>query len=152
MKFKFSILKTLLYMFIFLNIFNSAFSKTTEYNYNVKNISNYFSGLISFDRIDYKNSQKFFKKLDNFEEHSSNYSSKLLQSLVNTENYNEALKHSRKLDKKKIYNFEKNLILGLNEFNNRNYKNAKIYFNKLDPNFENLYIYRVRSFYKELFN
>ena len=88
-------------MFIFLNIFNSAFSKTTEYNYNVKNISNYFSGLISFDRIDYKNSQKFFKKLDNFEEHSSNYSSKLLQSLVNTENYNEALQHSRKLDKKK---------------------------------------------------
>ncbi len=143
MKFKFSILKTLLYMFIFLNIFNSAFSKTTEYNYNVKNISNYFSGLISFDRIDYKNSQKFFKKLDNFEEHSSNYSSKLLQSLVNTENYNEALQHSRKLDKKKIYNFEKNLILGINEFKNRNYKNAKIYFNKLDPNFENLYIYEI---------
>ena len=55
----------LLYTFIFLGICNSSYAKTTNFNYDAKNISNYFSGLISFDNFDYHGSQTFFKKLDN---------------------------------------------------------------------------------------
>ena len=54
--------KTLLYTFIFIGIFNSAYSKNIEFNQDDKSISNYFSGIISFDNFDYKKSQVFFKK------------------------------------------------------------------------------------------
>ena len=77
MKFFVSSIKIILYTIIFLGIFNSAYPKTANFNYDAKNISNYFSGLISFNDSDYKNSQKFFKKLDNFEDENLKYSSKL---------------------------------------------------------------------------
>ena len=55
--------KTLLYTFIFIGIFNSALAKILEFNQDDKSISNYFSGIISFDNFDYKKSQVFFKKM-----------------------------------------------------------------------------------------
>ena len=48
-----------LYTFIFLGIFNSSYSKILDFNYNAKNISNYFSGIISFDDFDYSNERNF---------------------------------------------------------------------------------------------
>ena len=54
--------KTLLYTFIFIGIFNSALAKILEFNQDDKSISNYFSGIISFDNFDYEKSQVFFKK------------------------------------------------------------------------------------------
>ena len=54
--------KTLLYTFIFIGIFNSALAKILEFNQDDKSISNYFSGIISFDNFDYDKSQVFFQK------------------------------------------------------------------------------------------
>ena len=102
MRSRFFIFKIILYTFIFLGIFNSSYSKVSEFNYNAKNISNYFSGLISFNHLDYKNSQKFFKKLNNFEDKSLKYSSKFIYSLINLGKYNEALQYSKKLENKMV--------------------------------------------------
>ena len=143
MKKFFFIFKTLLYTFIFLGIFNSSYSKVSEFNYNAKNISNYFSGLISFNHLDYKNSQKFFKKLNNFEDKSLKYSSKFIYSLINLGKYNEALQYSKKLENKNQSNFESNLFLGLNEFKTKNYDKAEFYFNKIERNYENQLIFDV---------
>ena len=54
--------KALLYTFIFIGIFNSALAKILEFNQDDKSISNYFSGIISFDNFDYEKSQVFFQK------------------------------------------------------------------------------------------
>ena len=54
--------KALLYTFIFVGIFNSALAKILEFNQDDKSISNYFSGIISFDNFDYEKSQVFFQK------------------------------------------------------------------------------------------
>ena len=97
-------------------IFNSSYSKTNNFNYDAKNISNYFSGLVSFDDFEYKESKNFFKKLNNFEKTSPNYSAKLIQSYVNLEKYNEAYDYAKSIEKKKLSNFESNLLLGLFEF------------------------------------
>ena len=133
----YSIFKTILYTLILLGIFNSSYSKTNNFNYDAKNISNYFSGLVSFYNFEYKDSEKFFKKLKNFENVENNYSSKLIQSLINLEKFNEAKIYA----KKSAPNFESNLILGLNEFKKGRYSKAEIYFNKLEPNLENRLIF-----------
>ena len=135
----YSIFKTILYTLILLGIFNSSYSKTNNFNYDAKNISNYFSGLVSFYNFEYKDSEKFFKKLKNFENVENNYSSKLIQSLINLEKFNEAKIYA----KKSAPNFESNLILGLNEFKKGRYSKAEIYFNKLEPNLENRLIFQT---------
>ena len=141
--FFFIFFKTTLYTFIFLGIFNSSFSKVNEFNFDAKNISNYFSGIISFDDLDYNNSQKFLKKLDDFENKSLKYSSRLMQSFINLEKFKEAYSYSRKLEKKNLSNFESNLFLGLYEFKRKKYDKAKFYFDKLENNFEHRFIYDI---------
>ena len=84
------IIEVILYTFIFLGIFNSSYSKTLDFNQDAKNISNYFSGNISFDDFDYLDSNKFFNKLDKSTTNSHNFSSKYIQSLVNLGKYKQA--------------------------------------------------------------
>ena len=143
MKKFFFIFKTLLYTFIFLGIFNISYSKAPEFNYNAKSISNYFSGLIYFDDLDFVESEKAFKKLKNFEEKSTKYSSKFMHSLINLGKYKEAHKYSKKLENKNKSNFESNLFLGLYEFKEKNYVNAKSYFDKLENNYRHQLIFEV---------
>ena len=143
MKTSFFIFRIILYTFIFVGIFNSSHSKVFEFNYDAKSISNYFSGLIYFDDLDYARSEKFFKKLDNFEEKSTKYSSKFIHSLINLGKYDEAYKYSKKLEKKNLSNFESNLFLGLYQFKVENYTKAKFYFDKLENNFEHQLIFDI---------
>ncbi len=143
MKVRFFIFRIILYTFIFVGIFNSSHSKVSEFNYDAKSISNYFSGLIYFDDLDYVKSEKVFKKLDDFDGKSNKYSSKFIHSLINLGKYNEVYKYSKKLEKKNLSNFESNLFLGLYEFKVKNYTKAKFYFDKLENNFEHQLIFDI---------
>ena len=105
------ITKILLYTFIFIGICNSSFAKTNNFNYDAKNISNYFSGLVSFDNFEYEDSREFLKKIQGLENTNKNYSSKYIQSLVNLEKYREAYLYSKRLDTRNMGNFESNLII-----------------------------------------
>ena len=133
----------LLYTFIFLGIFNSSHGKILEFNRDAKKISNYFSGLVSFNEADYKSSEKFLKKLNNFENDNKKYSSRFIQSLVNLEKFNEVYKYSKKLEKKNQSVFESNLFLGLYELKSLNYEKASVYFSKLEPNYDHGLIFEV---------
>ena len=126
MKIYHSIFRIILYTLILLGVFNSSYSKTNNFNYDARNISNYFSGLVSFDDFEYQDSEKFFKKIDNFEKIQNKYSSKLIQSLVNLEKFKEAKLYAKKIEKKNVSNFESNLILGLSEFKKGKYIEAEI--------------------------
>ena len=131
--------KTLLYTFIFVGIFNSALAKILEFNQDDKSITNYFSGVISFDNFDYETSKVFFKKMDKIETKNEKYSSMLIQSLVNLEKYQEAYKYSKKLEKLNQSNFNSNLFLGIYQFKSNNFAQSKHYFEKLKlPNNRNL--------------
>ena len=66
-----------------MGIFNSALAKILDFNQDDKSISNYFSGIVSFDNYDYEASQIFFKKLDKAETKNDKYSSMRIQSLIN---------------------------------------------------------------------
>ena len=102
----------ILYTLITMGAFNSSHGKSINFNYNAKNISDYFSALISFYDQDYTKSQEFFKKVKNSQKDRLNYSSKHIRSLINLQRYTEALRYSRSLENKKMSNFESKLILG----------------------------------------
>ena len=53
----------LLYTLIGVVFSSSSYSKNTDFNYNAKNLSGYFSALISFNDFDYLKSKEFFKKI-----------------------------------------------------------------------------------------
>lgn len=141
MKLYYFVFKFVLYTFIFLGISNSSYSKILDFNQDAKNVSSYFSGTISFNDFDYSGAKKFFDNLDDSENANEKFSSMFIQSLLNLEKYNEAYFYSKKLEKKKLSNFESNLVQGLFEFKNKNYTKAKSYFDKLEPTFENQLIF-----------
>ena len=69
------------------------------------------------------------------------FSSTFVQSLINLQRYKEAYSFSKNLDKKGNSNLENNLFLGLYEFKNKNYIQAKIHFSKLNLNINNRLIF-----------
>ena len=138
MKFFYFIFRLTLYTFIFLGIFNSSYSKASVFNQDAKNISGYFSGIISFDNFDYSNSYKYLNNFKETGKTNQSFSSRYIQSLISLEKYNETRIYSKKLEKKNISNFESNLFLGLFELKNKNYDKAKVYFDKLTPSLEHL--------------
>ena len=119
-----------------MGVFNSSYGKSINFNYNAKNISDYFSALISFYDQDYLKSQEFFKKVKDSKKNHLSHSSKHIRSLISLQRYAEALRYSRSLENKKIYNFESKLILGLHELKKDNSPKAKIYFNQLNQSTE----------------
>ena len=135
-----------LYTLITLSACNSSYGKNVSFNYNAKNVSNYFSALISFDDFDYIKSQEFFKKIKDSQKDETRHSSKHLQSLITLEKYIEAENYSKNLANKKQDNFESNLILGLKELKQNDSKKAQIYFDKLRLNKENPLIFDVLKF------
>ncbi len=135
-----------LYTLILLSAYNSSYAKNASFNYNAKNVSNYFSALISFDDFDYIKSQEFFKKIKDTQKDETRHSSKHLQSLITLEKYIEAENYSKNLANKKQDNFESNLILGLKELKQNDSKKAQIYFDKLKLNKENPLIFDVLKF------
>ena len=127
-KFFFQIILQIFLFFIFFSTLHTRnVDKFNDGNY----IANYFSGILLLNENKYNASYKFLKKLDGLEDIHLNYSSKYLFSLVNLERFNEAFNYSKKLEKRKLGNFESDLIIGIHYLKNENYDLAKKYFLKL---------------------
>ncbi len=101
---------------------------------NGDEISNYFSGILLLNDNQYKDSHKFLKRLNGLEESHPNYSSKYLLSLINSGRFNEAFNYAKKLEKRKLNNFESDLIIGIYYLKNQKYDLAGKYFLKIKKN------------------
>ena len=139
----FRIIIILLYTFITFGEFNYGFAKNNNFNYNARNLSNYFSAVVSFDNSEYQDSQKFFKKIQDLEKINSNHSSTHIQTLINLGKIKEALHYARILENNNKSNYESRLILGLNEFNKDNFNKAKTFFEKMPQSYEHRMVFNV---------
>ena len=128
--FKFSVkpIAQILFVIIFFSTLQAKnLDKFNEGSY----ISDYFSGILLLNDNQYNESYSFLKKLDGLEASHLNYSSRYLYSLVNLGKFNEAFNYSKKLEKRKLGNFESNLIIGVYYLKNKNLDLAQKYFLKL---------------------
>jgi tetratricopeptide (TPR) repeat protein len=123
----------ILQIIFFSIIFNQVQSKNLE-KYSSKNISAYFSGIVSLYDNEYMDSYKFLKKLNGLENKHYNYAQLYQYSLINLGKFQEAFKYAKKLENKGIENFENNLIIGVHYLKNKKYNLAKKYFKKIYKN------------------
>ena len=128
--FKFSVksIAQILFVIIF---FSTLQAKNLDKFNEGRYISDYFSGILLLNNNQYNESYSFLKKLDGLETSHLNYSSRYLYSLVNLGKFNEAFNYSKKLEKRKLGNFESNLIIGVYYLKNKNLDLAQKYFLKL---------------------
>ena len=123
--------KLIIFFLIFFNFFNFLLAKNTDKFSNSKDLSNYFSGVIAINNNEYQTSYNYFKSLNNLEESHYSYSQYYLYSLITLEKFKEAGNYSRDLKRRKLDNFESNLVGGLYYLEKKNFNEAKIYFEKL---------------------
>ena len=123
--------KLVVFILLILNIFNFLSAKNIDKFSNSKDLSNYFSGIVSIKDNQYQSSYKYFKSLNNLEESHYAYSQYYLYSLVTLKKFKDAAIYSRELERKKLDNFESNLVIGIHHLKNKNPDQAKIYFEKL---------------------
>tara|TARA_B100001063_G_scaffold221684_1_gene227551 strand:+ start:369 stop:2063 length:1695 start_codon:yes stop_codon:yes gene_type:complete len=125
--YNFKIIVQILFVIIFL--FTTPAKSLDKFNKGDR-ISDYFSGILSFNENKYDDSSKFLKKLNGLESSHLDYSIKYLYSQVNSGNFKEAYNYSKKLEKKKLDSFESNLITGIFHLKNSNKFLAQEYFFK----------------------
>ncbi len=98
--------KLIIYVLLFLNTFNILNAKNTDEFYESKNVTNYFSGILAVNDNQYQKSYDYLKSLNNLEDNHYAYSQYFHYSLVALEKFKDATNYSKKLEKKKIDNFE----------------------------------------------
>ena len=124
--------KLLIYLFLFLNTSNIILAKNSDKFSDAEDISNYFSGIISTNDNQYKKSYSYLRLLNNLEDSHYAYSQYYQYSLVTLGKLKDAANYSKKLEHKKIDNFESNLISAVYYLENKDFKNASVYLKKIE--------------------
>ena len=114
-------------IFVIIFLFTSNAYSLDKFD-SADSVSDYFSGILLLNENQYDESYQFLKKLSGLENRHLNYSVKYLYSLVNSGNLREAFNYSRKLEKKKLDNFESLLITGVFYLKNSKFNLAQKYF------------------------
>ena len=123
--------KLIICVLLFLNTFNILIAKDTEQSYEAKDITNYFSGLLAINDNQYQKSYNYLKSLNNLEDSHYVYTQYYQYSLVALKKFKDATNYSKKLEKKKIDNFESNMISAVYYLELKDFDRASNYFKKL---------------------
>ena len=100
--------------------------------YTSENISNYFLGIISTKNYDNNITHKYLKKVKLLSNNHSRYNVEFIRTLVLLGKIEKAFAFSETVWNKNELFFERDLLLGLNLFEKKDYKNAEKYFERLN--------------------
>jgi tetratricopeptide (TPR) repeat protein len=123
--------KLIIYVLLFLNTFNILTAKNIDEFYEAKNVANYFSGVLAVNDSQYQKSYDYLKSLNNLEDSHYVYSQYFHYSLVALKKFKDATKFSKRLEEKKIDNFESNLISAVYYLERKDFDKASVYLEKL---------------------
>ena len=127
-------IKTIVSILFVITFLSTSTANSLDKFNKADRVSDYFSGILLLNENQYGKSFNFLKKLDGLENSHVNYSIKYLYSLVNSGNLKKAFDYSKKLEKKKLENFESQLIIGIFYLKNSNIDLANKYFLKAKKN------------------
>jgi hypothetical protein len=143
---KFLIKKIYIILF-FLTIFLTqleAFARDSKVLYTRENISNYFLGVISANNNFNNKAFRYLKKVESVKNRHSQFNVEFVRTLVLLEKFDEAFIFSKSIwDENELF-FEADLLLGLDSFKKKDYKNSEKYFERLNK------ISRYNVFFDEL--
>ena len=123
--------KLIICVLLFFNTFNILIAKNIDESYNTNDVTNYFSGILAINDTQYQKSYNYLKSLNNLEDSHYVYSRYYHYSLVALKKFKDAANYSKKLEKKKIDNFESNLISAIYYLKRGETDRAIFYFDKL---------------------
>ena len=132
---KFFIKKTYIIFFLLtiLLIRSEAFAKESSIQYKRKDISNYFSGIISINQVHNDNKAfDYLGKIQSIHNRHSQYNIEFIRTLILLEKFKQALAFSKKAWSEEELFLEADLLLGLNSFIKKDYKRAEKYFERLN--------------------
>jgi tetratricopeptide (TPR) repeat protein len=132
---KFFIKKTYIIFFLLtiLLIRSEAFAKESSIQYKRKDISNYFSGIISINQVHNDNKAfDYLGKIQSIHNRHSQYNIEFIRTLILLEKFKQALVFSKKVWSEDELFLEADLLLGLNSFIKKDYKRAEKYFERLN--------------------
>ena len=123
--------KLIIFVLLFLNTFNVLKAKNIDKFYEAKNITNYFSGILAVNDNQYQKSYNYLKSLNDLEDSHYAYSQYLQYSLVALKKFKDAKYYSKKLEEKKIDNFESNIVSVVYYLERKDFDKASVYVEKL---------------------
>jgi len=123
--------KLIICVLLFLNTYNILTGKNIDKIYDSKNVTNYFSGILAANDNQYQKSYDYLKSLNDLEDSHYAYSQYYHYSLIALNKLKEATNYSKKLEKKKIDNFESDLISAVYHLKRKDFDIASVYFEKL---------------------
>ena len=123
--------KLIICVLLFLNTCNILTAKSIDKFYDAKDVTNYFSGILAVNDNQFQKSYNYLKSLNNLEDSHYPYSQYFHYSLVALKKFKEATKYSKKLEEKKIDNFESNLVSAVYYLERKDFDKASLYFEKL---------------------
>jgi len=109
-----------------------ALAKNSEAHYNKDNISNYFLGIVSVNNASEKKVFNYLNRVKLLKDKHTKFNIEFVRNLILLEKFNEAVSFSKKIWKKDELFFEADLILGLDYFIKKDYKNSKKHFKRLN--------------------
>jgi len=131
---KFLIKKIYIILF-FLTIFLiqlEAFARDSKVLYTRENISNYFLGVISANNNFNNKALRYLKKVESLKNRHSKFNVEFVRTLVLLGKFDEAFIFSKSVwDENELF-FEADLLLGLDSFKKKDYKNSEKYFERLN--------------------
>ena len=132
---KFFIKKIYIIFFLLTVLFieSEVFAKESNIQYKKKDISNYFSGIISINQ-DHNNNKalKYLDKVRSISNRHSQYNIEFIKTLILLGKFKQALSFSKNIWTEDELFFEADLLLGLNSFIQEDYKSAEKYFKRLN--------------------
>ena len=123
--------KLIICVLLFLNTFNVLTARNIDKFYDAKDVTNYFSGILAVNDNQFQKSYNYLKSLNNLEDSHYPYSQYFHYSLVALKKFKDATKYSKKLEEKKIDNFESNLVSAVYYLERKDFDKASLYFEKL---------------------
>jgi len=136
----------------------AAFGKDSKVKYSRNNISNYLSGIVSVNQDYTKAAFKYLNKVQSLKNSHSNFNVQFIRTLILLEKFEQAFAFSKDVWLEEEYFFETDLLLGLESFIKKDYRNAEKHFERLNKISQNNLIFEKYNtkynyfFVADLFN
>ena len=131
---KFLIKKIYIILF-FLTIFliqPEVFARDSKAIYSRENFSNYFLGMVSANNNFNNEALRYLKKVESLKNSHTKFNVEFVRMLVLLEKFDEAFTFSKSVWDENESFFEADLLLGLDSFKKKDYKNSEKYFERLN--------------------